>query len=193
MRVLVSGASIAGPVLAYWLTHHGASTSRLSSARRPCAKPAATPSTCFARRWKSRRGWASCRTSRRSRRVLRGWMIYRGGRPRPIEDPPHQDLPRHLRSARGNHARRPQRDLLCRRARRRRVRVRRLDHEHRRRRRGDLRAHGGAHVRRHRRRRRPALQRPPPDLRRGGRAHPLPRRISGGGVDPQKPVRIPAT
>ena len=63
MDVLISGASVAGPVLAYWL-QRTASPSPSSSARRRCARPAATRSTCSGPRWTSSRRWA-CSTARR--------------------------------------------------------------------------------------------------------------------------------
>ena len=62
-----------------------------------------------------------------------------GGRAASRPGGPLQDLQRHLRPARRDHARRPERDLLRRHPRRRRVRLRRLDHRDLARRRGAVR------------------------------------------------------
>ena len=56
MRVLISGASIAGPVLAYWLTRRGFDVTVVERAP-ALRKPEATPSTCSVRRWRSPTGW----------------------------------------------------------------------------------------------------------------------------------------
>lgn len=46
LRILVSGASVAGPVLAYWLTRHGFSVTVVERAP-ALTRPAGTRWTCF--------------------------------------------------------------------------------------------------------------------------------------------------
>lgn len=65
--VLVSGASIAGPTVAYWLNRYGYEVTVVERASRRAA--AATPSTSAAPPWASSSAWACCpgcgrRTSR---------------------------------------------------------------------------------------------------------------------------------
>ena len=158
MRILISGASISGPVLAYWLTRYGFDVTVVERAPR-CARPAATPSTCSGRLWKSRRRWACCRRSRRMPPARRAAMYRRVRAARARRS--HQSRRRCIGPARRDHARRSQRGLLRRRPRRRRVPVRRLDHGDLPRRRRDFRARGATHVRHRRRRRRAALERSP--------------------------------
>ena len=57
-RVLISGASVAGPVLAYWLHRFGFETTVVERTRRCGTASVGTPSTCSGRvsRWYG--GWA---------------------------------------------------------------------------------------------------------------------------------------
>ena len=65
MRILVSGASIAGPVLAYWLTRHGFDVTVVERAQ-TLRKTGGHAVDLFVPPWRSRKRWASCRASRRS-------------------------------------------------------------------------------------------------------------------------------
>lgn len=56
--VLISGASIAGPALAFWLNRYGFAVTVVEKAGRSAA--AATPSTYAAPRSTSSGGWGSC-------------------------------------------------------------------------------------------------------------------------------------
>ena len=117
MRILISGASIAGPVLAYWLSHR-ASTSRWSNAHPHCVRPVATLSTSSGLPWRSPSEWACCpgHVARDRDTVLRSTALG-VGRPDRLPQAQQGDV----RPTCRDHARRPQRDLLRRLARRRRV------------------------------------------------------------------------
>ena len=164
MRILVSGASIAGPVLAYWLTRHGFDVTVVE--RAPTLRKTGGHAVDLFR--PAMEISAKMGVLPRIEALTTGTdrlTMYREGRPRPTE----VDLTKIYGAASDRHVEIMRDDLseiyYDAAARRRRVPVRRLDHGDRPRRRGDIRACRCAQVRRHRRRRRAALECPAPDFR----------------------------
>ena len=179
VNVLISGASIAGPTLGV-LAHRTASASPSSSGRRRCARPAATRSTCSRPPWTSRADGRRSTAVQERRTGTKRMSVWREGARRPVTI----DLGRADRRDSGRHVEIMRDDLgeISRRhPRRRRVRLRRLDHR-------DL-AHDGevtfearraAPLRPRGRRRRAALQRAPARLRTGAGVHALLGRLPRG-------------
>ncbi|MGW1743927.1 FAD-dependent oxidoreductase [Nocardia sp. NPDC001965] len=126
MRILISGAGIAGPVLAYWLVRQGFSVTFVERAPGP-RKTGGHAVDLFrpAMAVSAKMGLLSRIDARTTGTRL---ALFPEGRRRARARGSVQDLRCRARRACRDHARRSERDLLRRHPRRCRVPVRRLDH-----------------------------------------------------------------